>query len=222
MTLGSIWQRVAAVVAVALMGMSLSCSDADPIPPSSGVITLRVQASTTGTGRYESVTFPLTQLVVRPVDPLTETATAGSRISITPSNLIADLASGTAATQAAALPVGRYRLELLLIGEPVLRDTTNPLPPATTCLEQLARIPLTGQGELTVPSIGYVESDFPGWILDVPPGAHEIRLSVDAPALVQLIESSFTCDDSSGTADLIAFDSNGYRNGLLPLLTFQP
>ena len=222
MKLGSTWQRAAMALAGVAMGMSISCSEADPIPPSSGAIAVKVQASTTGTGRYESVTFPRSQLVVRPLDPLTEAATGGYRISLTSSSLVADLASGTAAVRAAALPAGRYRLELLLIGEPVLRDTTSPLPTPTTCIEKLARVPLGGDGELTVPSVAYVESDFPGWILDVSSNAHEIALSVDAPALVQLIENSFTCDDSSGTADLIAFDSNGYRNGLLPLLTFQP
>jgi hypothetical protein len=222
MILGSIRQRLAFVLAVALMGLSLSCSEADPVPPSSGTISLSVQASTAGTGRYENVSFSYSQLVVRPVDEFGNAVMGSLKIGLTNSTVAGNLATGAATvTSATALPAGRYRVELLIIGPPVLADTTNPLPAPTACIENLATVPAATGAQIG--SVGYVDTDLtdPAWILDISPGSQQLALTVDAPAFVQLVESSFTCVEGGGTATLTAFDFGAYRNGLLPLLAFR-
>lgn len=222
MTLAPIWQRVAAVTAVVLMGLSVSCSDADPIPSSSGAISFSVQASTAGTGRYETVAFPVSQFVVRPVDELGNAVVGSLRIGLTNTTVTGNLATGAATvTTATALPPGRYRTELLVIGAPVLRDTTNPLPTPTTCIENLATVPAATGAQIG--AVGFIDSDLSGpeWILDVTPGSQQLALAVDAPAFVQLVESSFTCVEGGGSATLTSFDFGAYRNGLLPLLSLR-
>ena len=222
MSFGSTSRRLAAACAGIAVGFSISCSDADPIPPSNGTMALSVQASTAGTGRYESVTFPIVQFKVRPVDALGNAIAGSLAIGLTNTTIAGNLATGAATiTTSTALPAGRYRIDLLSIGSPVLTDATVPLPAPTTCIENLATVPATTGAQIG--AVSYLESDLtdPSWILDVSPGAQQIAITVNAPAFVQLIEQSFTCVDGGGSATLTSFDYFAYRDGLLPLMALR-
>jgi hypothetical protein len=222
MTFGTAWRRAAMAGAIVAMGFSISCSEADPVPPSNGTIALSVQASTTGTGRYESVTFPISQFKVRPVDELGNAVFGSLAIGLTNTTIAGNLASGTATiATTTALPAGRYKIDLLVVGSPVLTDSTVPLPAPTNCIENFATVPAATGAQIG--AVGYVESDLtdPSWILEVSSGAQQIAVTVNAPAFVQLVEDSFTCVDEGGSATLTSFDYAAYRDGLLPLMALR-
>ena len=222
MNLGSIRRRLIPCVGLATLILLPACSDADPVPSSTGSIAFSVQASTTGTGRYEGVTFSVARLRVRAVDALGNTLQGGKQLELAATPVPGNVAPGaTVQTRAMGLPAGRYRVELLELTPAKLTDTTVPLPTPTSCIENFATVPPPPPPPMPqVPGVAYDSSQLTGpeWLFDITAGAQELSLTVDAPALVELIETSFTCDDSGGTAVLTSFDNAAYANGLPPLL----
>lgn len=222
MNLGSVRRGLMLLGGATALALLPACSDADPIPASTGSIAFSVQASTAGTGRYETVLFPINTIRLRPVDEFGNAIFAGKQIALTVGLVTGNLAPGASVqSQAAALPPGRYRVEELGISATRLADTTVPLPAPTSCIENLAVIPDTTGAQ--IPGVSYNASQLTGsqWIFDVTSGSQQLALTVDAPAFVELVESSFTCDDSGGTAVLTSFNGAAYQNGLLPLLAMR-
>lgn len=219
MNLGSTGRLLAMTGCAAALFLLPACNEADPIAPSSGSVAISVQPSTAGTGRYESATLALIRARVRRVDELGNTLLAFSPIQLSATRIPTNLAPGSATfTVASALPAGRYQMDQLGIEPPQLVDSTVPLPAPTSCIEKLASVPQTTGAQ--IPPIDYFAFQLtdPVWTFDIGPGSQQLVFTVNAPALVQLVESSFTCDDSSGTAVLTSFNTTAYQNGLLPLL----
>lgn len=219
MNLGSTRRFLALTGCAVALGVLPACDEADPIPSTTGSLAVSVQASTAGTGRYETASFAVDNIVVRAVDPLGEAVFGSIPVRLTVTRVPGNLAPGASIfTIPSALPPGRYHVETLLIGPPQFLDATSPLPPSAVCIEKLAAVPAsTGAAVPPINFSGFQLTD-PQWTFDVGSGAQQLVVLVDAPAYVDLVESSFTCDESSGTPALTSFDSVAYMNGLLPLL----
>ena len=72
MNLGSTRRFLALTGCAVALGVLPACDEADPIPSTTGSLAVSVQASTAGTGRYETASFAVDNIVVRAVDPLGE------------------------------------------------------------------------------------------------------------------------------------------------------
>lgn len=184
----------------AVLLLDFGCTGTDELVSESGNLSVEVVISPVGAGRYEQALITLTQITVRPTDPVADATLGAVPIGMLSSPLNLSLINPSAVgSNAISISDGEYRLEEVTLNNPTLTDI-NPVPPGT-CLDGVLSSPRTA-GRLPPPEVNQAVINsrirlgpFNPPVTFVVPrlGERAVRMLIDAPALIALYEAAFTC-----------------------------
>lgn len=215
------WNATRAVMALgALLGIlsTPGCTGSEVLAPSTGNVILNVAADPPAIGRYETVRIDVTQIGVRPQDPLADAALGVEPLALVTSATSINVAQPVDALLGSVpLSDGAYRVTVVKVAAFRLTDQ-NPNP-SGSCLESIIRCSGTtstacesdldcGQGqtcvntiptqEVSVPIARTINVTDPRFQFVVSAGGQgSLRMVIDGPALVSLLEAAFTCSSTT-------------------------
>jgi len=189
------------VMVLAILGPALvACSDTQVIQTTNGAVALSIQ-SAGGAGRYDVSQLQVTALKYRPADPDALQALEGTDLGLVTAPLNLDLGNPAILSLQVGLPsgnsqpltAGEYEVYQVRLVQFSLIDEA-PLMPGTTCVQQVsAPLVALAPGNATQP-LSNAEVNFdPPVRFTVGSGTTGLRLIIDAPGLIDMLERQFSC-----------------------------
>jgi hypothetical protein len=212
-------RTVLGLALAALGALYLGCTGSDQLVTQPGNLSLEIQFSPVGSGRYETGSFQVKQVSFRPMDPEADAALGDTSLAFLTSPISVTLQSNvTVSVGSVLMTEGTYRIDTVLLSNLTLTDQDATA--TGVCIDDYLADRDRYQGKLppSIPNevqnqVNESQITITGFSPDetftvARGGESKLRMVIDGPGLTQAYESAFNCrasgSCSSGASTIAA------------------
>lgn len=173
------------------------CTGTDVLTPGNGTVQFEVSVTNLNdSARFESISFTVKQVALRPLDPDADAALGPRDLALIQTDLTFNLAGTLFAGPAVPIPSGSYVVERLDLSSIRVRDSDGTGAP-DTCASYLDEIPVPSPPQS--PDINYQREtgDIDEVVTVNPNTLNTVNLVVDADRFIEALVSAWRCTSTN-------------------------